>query len=145
MGNKARKNRGFTLIELLVVILILGILAALIVPKFINNTDKARIAKAKADVKTISDSLERFRIDTGRYPTDSEGLQPLIQAPSDVSNWSGPYIASLPADPWGHAYEYHYIDDKTVEVSSDGPDGSPGTADDITNANAGTDQSTTGQ
>ena len=137
MRNNSRKNRGFTLIELMVVILILAILAALIVPKLIGHSDQAKVAKAAADVKTISDSLERFRIDTGRYPTDSEGLQPLIQAPSDVSGWNGPYIATLPLDPWNDPYTYHFIDDRTVEVRSYGPDRSPNTADDITNNDNG--------
>jgi len=134
MRNKSSKNRAFTLIELMVVILIIGILAALIVPKLIGQTDKAKIAKATADVKTLSDALEHFRIDTGRYPTDAEQFGPLLEAPSDVTGWNGPYTSTPPADPWGDPYTYHFIDDKTTpEVSSDGPDRSPGTADDITN------------
>jgi len=140
MRNKSRQNRAFTLIELLVVILILGILAALIVPKFISHTDDARIARAKADVQTIAGSLDRYRLDTGTYPTDSEGLSPLVTAPSDVSNWKGPYIETLPDDPWGHPYVYHQIDDHTVQVLSygaDGAEGGTGNNADISNLDTG--------
>ena len=98
----------------MVVILIIAILAALIVPKIVGRTGDAKVAKAKADISTLSNALSQFRIDCDRYPTTEEGLNALRVAPNDVQNWKGYVEKSIPADPWGG--EYHY--------ESPGPNGS---------------------
>jgi general secretion pathway protein G len=126
MRLKSQRNKAFTLVELLVVILILAILAALVVPKLFGHTADAKRAKAMTDITEISNALDRFRAETDRYPTDEEGLTPLLQRPSDAAVWNGPYIAKLPTDPWGNEYQYHMIDDKNVEVRSFGADGAEG-------------------
>lgn len=123
---KSKSRKGFTLIELLVVILILAILAALIVPKLINRADDAKRAKAMTDIKELSNALERFRLDTDRYPDTEEGFEPLLARPSDVTVWNGPYIPRLPPDPWQHDYVYEKLDDSTVLVMSYGADGAEG-------------------
>lgn len=123
---------GFTLIELLVVILILGILAALIVPRVLNNVGKSKVAAATTDLATLSDGLNKFHLDCDRFPTSDEGLQALIAAPSDLSSkWHGPYIqaAAVPMDPWGNAYVYKSPGDQgsdSFTIVSYGADGAPG-------------------
>jgi general secretion pathway protein G len=107
--NKKTIRRGFTLIELMVVILILAILAALIVPRVIGRTGQAKVAKAQADVTTLIDAVQAFRLDNDRYPTTEEGLEALRTAPADAPNWKGPYLQrAIPMDPWQHPYEYQY-------------------------------------
>ena len=109
MSTHKRLGKGFTLIELLVVILILAILAALIVPRVVNQSDKAKIGAAKADVASLRGMLHNFKLDTGRYPTSEEGLEALRSQPSDVSGWKGPYAdVPIPNDPWDTAYVYEY-------------------------------------
>ncbi len=104
--------RGFTLIEIMVVITILGILAALIVPRIVGRTDDARIAAARQDIATIMTALKVYRLDNGRYPTTEQGLRALIEKPAIEplpNNWKqGGYLerSSLPKDPWGKEYQY---------------------------------------
>jgi general secretion pathway protein G len=104
--------RGFTLIEIMVVITILGILAALIVPKVVGRTDDARIAAAKQDIGAVMQALKLYRLDNGRYPSTEQGLRALIERPStdpQPSNWKqGGYLdrSSIPKDPWGKEYQY---------------------------------------
>jgi general secretion pathway protein G len=131
-----RRNRAFTLIELVVVILILGILAALIVPRVIGRADDAKIARAQSDLTTLAGEVEKFRLDCDRYPTAEEGLGALITAPSDVSSsWKGPYLDSDNlTDPWNMPYVYTYPGtngENSFTISSDGPDKQPNTSDDI--------------
>ena len=102
-----KRNRAFTLIELMVVILILAILAALVVPNVLNKTGAAKVAKAKADLATLRDAIDQFRLDCDRYPTTQEGFDALRNPPSGVSGWRGPYLnKDLGADPWNNPYIY---------------------------------------
>lgn len=103
-------SRGLTLIEVMVVIVILGILAALIIPSVISRPDDARVVAAKQDVSTIVQALKLYRLDNHRYPTTEQGLQALVSpptAPPNAPNWkSGGYLERLPKDPWGNPYLY---------------------------------------
>src|SRR3954464_3258126 len=102
-----RLQRGFTLIELLLVLVILGILAAIVVPKFSGRTEQARQAAAQSQIATLSPALDAFEVDNGFYPKGKNGLGDLVQAPRDSQNWRGPYMKSnIPVDPWGNAYIY---------------------------------------
>lgn len=109
---RARLARGFTLIEIMVVITILGVLAALIVPRVVGRTDDAKIAAARQDIASLMQALKLYRLDNGRYPTTEQGLQALIARPTlepVPSNWKqGGYIerSSVPVDPWGEPYKY---------------------------------------
>jgi general secretion pathway protein G len=130
--------RAFTLIELLVVIIILAILAAVVIPRVIGRTDDAKIAAATANVSTFDGELEKYKLDTGSYPTSDQGINALMVDMVNNGKWNGPYIkGSLPQDPWGHPYLYKAPGDHSVDydVFSAGPDGQPGTADDIGNWN----------
>lgn len=102
--------RGFTLIEIMVVVIILGVLAALIVPKIMGRPDEARVTAARQDISTLMQALKLYRLDNHRYPTTEQGLQALVQRPTTdpvPSNWkAGGYLESLPVDPWGQAYQY---------------------------------------
>jgi len=106
------RNGGFTLIEIMVVITILGVLAALIVPRVVGRTDDARIAAAKQDIASIMQALKLYRLDNGRYPTTDQGLQALITRPTTEpmpSNWKqGGYLerSTVPSDPWGEPYKF---------------------------------------
>lgn len=130
MISAARKSQGFTLIEVMVVVVILGILAAFIVPKIIGRPDEAKIAKVKSDVRTLQTALDLYRLDNGTYPTSDQGLQALIQKPTIEpipSGWKGGYIQKLNDDPWGRPY--HYLnpgEHLEVDIFSYGPDGKPG-------------------
>lgn len=100
-------QRGFTLIEVMVVVVILGILAAFIVPKLMDRPDAARIAKAKSDIGAIESALNLYRLDNHRYPTTDEGLEALVERPANAPAWKeGGYLERLPMDPWGNPYQY---------------------------------------
>lgn len=105
-----RQSRGFTLIEIMVVVVIMGILAALVVPKLMGRTDDARIAAARQDIATIMQSLKLYRLDNHRYPTTEQGLQALVVKPTSgpaADGWkTGGYVDRLPKDPWGGDYQY---------------------------------------
>lgn len=130
------KRSGFTLIELLLVIAILGILAALIVPKFAGRTGQAQEAAAKSDIASLGTVLDAYEVDNGAYPRGKNGLNDLVTAPRDAQNWRGPYIKDLRLDPWSNAYIYEYPGKNNpngYDLSSMGPDGKANTDDDITN------------
>lgn len=102
------KHRGFTLIEVLVVVAILGILAALVVPRIMDRPDEAKRVAAKADVNALVQSLKMYRLDNGFYPSTDQGLLALVQRPTtnpQPQNWK-PYLDRLPKDPWGSDYQY---------------------------------------
>ena len=126
-----RGRRGFTLLEVMVVIVILGILAALVVPKIISRPDEARVIAAKQDIASLMQALKLYRLDNHRYPTTEQGLQALVVKPTTApipQNWKeGGYIERLPKDPWGNPYQYlnpgvH----GEIDVFSYGADGAPG-------------------
>lgn len=110
MSIRPRAQRGFTLIEMMVVIVIMGVLAALIVPKVMNRPDEARIVAAKQDIAALSQALKLYRLDNRRYPSTEQGLQALVQKPTIApipDNWkTGGYLERLPKDPWGAPYQY---------------------------------------
>jgi general secretion pathway protein G len=138
----AVRSRGFTLIEIMVVVVIIGLLAAFVVPKVIGQVDNARIVKAQGDIQKIEAALAMYRLDTSRYPTTDQGLKALIVQPENVRNWRpGGYISKASLDPWGAPYKYRSPgsegDTVGYDVYSLGPDGEEGTpdkdADNITN------------
>jgi len=104
------KNRGFTLLEVLVVVAILGILAALVVPRIMDRPDEAKRVAAKADIGALQQALKLYRLDNGFYPSTDQGLQALVQRPTTQpapNNWKqGCYLERLPQDPWGGDYQY---------------------------------------
>jgi general secretion pathway protein G len=122
---------GFTLLEVMVVVVILGVLAALVVPKILGRPDEARAIAAKQDVATLMQALKLYRLDNLRYPTTEQGLQALVVRPASAPlapNWkAGGYLERLPNDPWGRAYQYLNPGVRgEVDVFSLGADGAPG-------------------
>lgn len=120
--------RGFTLIEVMVVVVILGILAAIVVPRIMDRPDTARITKAQSDIRAIESALNLYKLDNHNYPTTDQGLEALTQKPSDAPNWKeGGYIDRLPKDPWGKPYQYlNPGAHGAIDVYSLGGDGQPG-------------------
>ncbi|TFW16880.1 type II secretion system major pseudopilin GspG [Duganella callida] len=125
----AHKAAGFTLLELLVVIVIIGLLAAYVGPKYFSQLGKSEVTIAKAQIEAFEKSLDTFRLDVGRYPTTDEGLNALVTAPPTAgAKWNGPYLKKgIPPDPWGHPYQYKAPGSKAeFEITSLGRDGQPG-------------------
>ncbi|MGH7843805.1 MAG: type II secretion system major pseudopilin GspG [Candidatus Binatia bacterium] len=120
--------KGFSLIELLVVMVIIGLLAALVAPRFIRQEEKAKIGAARGQIELLGTALDTFRLDVGRYPTTQEGLEALRRQPGGVERWDGPYIKKdVPADPWGKPYVYQSPGENgPYDLLSYGADGSPG-------------------
>ena len=124
-----QNQRGFSLIEIMVVVVILGILAALVVPKIINRPDEARAVKAKQDVLSIQSALDLYKLDNGFYPTTDQGLLALVEKPTsspEPQDWQI-YLKTLPKDPWGHDYLYlNPGEHDEVDVFTYGADEQPG-------------------
>lgn len=124
-----KKSAGFTLIEVMVVVVILGILAAIIVPKIMSRPEQARKVKVKQDILAIQSALDLYKLDNGRYPTTDQGLPALVSKPSSPPvprNWkSDGYLQDVPMDPWGETYQY-LNDNEKVRIFSFGPNGRDG-------------------
>lgn len=126
---RSRRSGGFTLIEVMVVIVILGVLAALVVPRVMNRPDEARVVAARQDIAAVMQALKLYRLDNQRYPTTEQGLQALVTRPTAgpaAANWKS-YLDKMPMDPWGKPYQYLNPGVKgEIDVFSLGADGQPG-------------------
>jgi general secretion pathway protein G len=132
--NRHRVGRyagGFTLIEIMVVVIIIGLLAAVIVPQIVSKVDEARVAKAKQDIQSLETALTMYRLDNSKYPTTEQGLPALVTQPTDpsIKNWRpGGYLQHISKDPWGNDYQYVYpgTHGKEYDLFTYGADGAPG-------------------
>ena len=128
-GSTVQRQAGFTLLELLVVIVIIGLLAAYVGPKYFSQLGKSEVTVAKAQIEAFDKSLDTYRLDVGRYPSAEEGLGALMTAPPSAgAKWNGPYLKKgVPQYPWGRAYQYRSPGSKSeYEILSLGKDGQPG-------------------
>jgi general secretion pathway protein G len=126
--NSRSKPLGFTLLELLVVIVIIGLLAGYVAPRYFSQVGKSEIQVAKAQIESLDKALDQFRLDVRRYPSAEEGLDALLVKPSNVATWSGPYLKkAVPSDPWGRPYVYRVPGTKSeFDLFSYGRDGKAG-------------------
>jgi general secretion pathway protein G len=134
------RQRGMTLIEILVVLVLIGIVLGIVGGNFIGKGEKAKADAAKIEIGQISQTLDLYKLEIGRYPSSQEGLQALISAPAGVANWNGPYWkkSTLPKDPWGNEYKYLAPGSKgpydIVSLGADGKEGGEGPDKDISSA-----------
>lgn len=125
------RTRGFTLLEIMVVVIIIGLLAAVIVPTVMNRVDDAKVAKAKEDIRSLETALTMYYLDNSKYPTNDQGLAALVVQPTDptIKNWkAGGYIDRISKDPWGNPYQFVFpgTHGKAYDLCSLGADGQPG-------------------
>ena len=126
---RAHRQAGFTLIELLVVLVIIGLLATLVAPNFIGQSEKAKPKAARVQLENLRNALDMFQLDVGRYPTSEEGLQALRSRPNSAPRWAGPYLRDeIPNDPWGRPYVYRNPGEGggNYDIGSYGADGRSG-------------------
>lgn len=123
-----RKTTGFTLLELLVVIVIIGLLAGYVAPRYFSQVGKSEVQVARAQIESLEKALDQYRLDMRRYPSAEEGLAALVSRPPDSAAWTGPYLKkAVPSDPWGRPYVYRSPGQKgDFDVISYGRDGKPG-------------------
>jgi len=125
-----RRSGGFTLIEIMVVVVIMGVLAALVLPKVLDRVGQSKTAAAKVEISTIMQALKMYKLDNQRYPTTEQGLQALMAKPTagpSANGWKAPYLEKMPKDPWGNPYQFLSPGVKgEVDVFSYGADGQPG-------------------
>ena len=131
---------GYTLVEMRVVLTIISLILGLVGPRVLAYLGDSRVKTAKLQIESFGSALDLFYIDTGRYPTSSEGLEALAARPTGVEVWNGPYVKGgrVPSDPWGHAYQYRVAGEQTppyeiTSLGSDGREGGNGNAADISN------------
>ncbi len=130
---------GFTLLELLVVMVIIGLLAGFVAPRYFAQVGRSQVKVARAQLDALDKALDQFRLDVGRYPTSEEGLQVLVSRPNGEANWNGPYLKKgVPNDPWGRPYVYqtpstHGVDFDLLSYGKDGRTGGTGEDADVTN------------
>lgn len=127
-----KRNSGFTLLELLVVLVILGLLAGYVAPKYFSQIGKSEVKTARAQVIALEKALDQYRIDTGHYPSNEQGLAALNAKPANEPRWEGPYLRkAVPNDPWGKPYQYRLPGERSeVDIYSFGRDGAVGGGDD---------------
>lgn len=135
---KIKAARGFTLLELLVVMVIIGLLAAYVGPKYFSQVGKSEVKMAQAQIDALEKALHQYRLDVGSYPATEQGLAALVNRPSNEARWQGPYLAKMPpSDPWGRPYVYKYPGDRAefdlLSLGKDGQPGGEGEAADINN------------
>jgi general secretion pathway protein G len=133
-----RRYAGFTLLELLVVMVIIGLLAGYVAPRYFSQVGKSEVKTAMAQINALEKALDQYRLDIGRYPTTEQGLNALVARPQNEPKWQGPYLAkAVPPDPWGRAYQYKAPGEKSeydlVSFGRDGQPGGTGEGADITN------------
>lgn len=133
------KRKGFTFVEILLVVVIIGILASMVLPRFVGRSEEARKSVALSDINAgIATALDMYELDNGVYP---DKLDDLIVKPGDLKSWNGPYLKKKPVDPWGRDYVYKPTSDKKdYELMSYGRDGVAGGADDVSNKQAAAGQ-----
>lgn len=141
MNEVKHEQGGFTLLELLVVIVIIGLLAAFVAPKYFGQIGKSKAQIARAQIEAFDKAIDQFQIDTGHFPTAQQGLIALTVKPNDEPNWNGPYLKKrFPSDPWGKAYKYVVPgtggrDFDLISYGSDGAENGDGEAADVNNFN----------
>lgn len=133
-----RHGRGFTLLELLVVMVIIGLLAGYVGPRYFAQIGKSEIKAARAQIDSLDKALDQFRLDTGHYPSMEQGLAALVARPANEPRWEGPYLKkNVPLDPWGNAYVFkspgEHNEYDLLSYGKDGQPGGTGEAEDITN------------
>jgi len=132
-----RLDAGFTLLELLVVIVIIGLLASYVAPRYFSQVGKSETKVARAQIDALEKAVEQYRLDTGRYPANEQGLAALMARPANEPKWDGPYLKkALPPDPWGNPYLYRQPGEHgEYDIYSYGKDGRPGGSGDDSDVN----------